>query len=71
MKQQAFASLNYAHKKKRTRREQFLSEMEHCIPRQALLAVIEPHYTRAGRRGGQPIGLGVLPACLRIGVDEE
>ena len=77
MKQQTFASLDYAHKKKQTRREQFLSEMERCIPWQALLAVIEPHYPRGGRRGGQPIGLAVmlriylmqqwfgLPACSR------
>ena len=64
MKLQTFASLDYAHKKKQTRREGFLSEMARCIPWQALLAVIEPHYPRAGRRGGQPIGLGVLPACL-------
>ena len=69
MKQQTFASLDYAHKKKQTRREQFLSEMERCIPWQALLAVIEPHYPRGGRRGGQPIGLGVLPAAGRDAAD--
>ena len=37
--------------------------MARCIPWQALLAVIEPHYPRGGRRGGQPIGLAVM---LRI-----
>ena len=63
MKQQTFASLDYAHKKKQTRRERFLSEMERCIPWEGLLAVIEPHYPRGGRRGGQPIGLEVM---LRI-----
>ena len=49
MKQQVFASLDYARKKKQTRRAQFLSEMERCIPWQALLAVIELHYPRGGR----------------------
>ena len=59
MKQQTFASLDSAHKKKQTRREEFLSEMERCIPWEGLLSVIAPHY----RRGGQPIGLAVM---LRI-----
>ena len=49
MKQQTFASLDYAHKKKQTRRARFLSEMARCIPWQALLLVIEPHYPRGGR----------------------
>ena len=49
MKQQTFASLDYARKKKQTRRAQFLSEMARCMPWQALLSVIEPHYRRGGR----------------------
>ena len=49
MKQQTFASLDYAQKKKQTRRAQSLSEMARCIPWQALLAVIELHYSRGGR----------------------
>ena len=49
MKQQTFASLDSARKKKQTRRARFLSEMARCIPWQALLAVIEPHYPRGGR----------------------
>ena len=49
MKQQRFASLDSARKKKQTRRERFLSEMACCIPWLALLAVIEPHYLRGGR----------------------
>ena len=62
MKQQSFALLDYAHKKKQTRRARarFLSEMERCM---AWLAVIEPHYPCGGRRGGQPPGLEVM---LRI-----
>ena len=51
MKQQTFASLDYARKKKQTRRARFLSDMERCIPWEELLAVIEPYYPRGGRRG--------------------
>ena len=43
MKQQTFALLDYAHKKKQTRKEKFLSEMERCIPWKAVMAVIAPH----------------------------
>ena len=49
MKQQTFASLDSARKKKQTRRARFLSEMARCIPWEALLAVIEPYYPRGGR----------------------
>ena len=49
MKQRTFASLDYAQKKKQTRRAQFLSEMARYMPWQALLSVIEPHYPRGGR----------------------
>jgi len=57
MKQTTFASLSYAAKKKRTRREVFLGEMEKVVPWRALEALIEPYYPRSGRRGRPPIGL--------------
>ena len=41
-------------KRKRTRREIFLSEMEQVVPWSALLAVIAPHYPKLGNRGRQP-----------------
>lgn len=63
MKQLTFASLAYANKKKRTRKEQFLSEMQQCVPWQAFIDIIEPHYPTSGRKGGQPIGLQTM---LRI-----
>lgn len=46
MKQQSFSSLDYAHKKKRTKRELFLGEMEAVVPWSRLEALIAPHYTR-------------------------
>jgi IS5 family transposase len=46
----------WAHKGKVTRRERFLAEMDAVIPWARLLALIEPHYPKAGR-GRQPLGL--------------
>lgn len=63
MKQATFASLSFDAKKKRTRREVFLAEMEQVIPWDLLEAIIEPHYPRAGRRGRPPMPLGTM---LRI-----
>ena len=55
--------MNFDAKKKRTRREVFLAEMEQVIPWDLLQAIIEPHYPRAGRRGRPPMPLGTM---LRI-----
>src|SRR5215218_9026578 len=54
--QMSFAQAEYARKKKLTRRERFLSEMEKVVPWARLCAVIEPHYP-SGRRGRPPIGI--------------
>ena len=63
MKQKTFASLSYDAKKKRTRREQFLAEMDAVIPWERLLRLIEPHYPKRGGRGRQPLP---LEAMLRV-----
>ncbi|AAU92990.1 MULTISPECIES: IS5-like element ISMca7 family transposase [Methylococcus] len=60
MKQTTFASLAFDRKKKQTRREKFLAEMERAVPWPELLAVIEPHYPKAGRRGRQPYPLATM-----------
>jgi transposase, IS5 family len=54
--QRTFASMAWGCKGKVTRREKFLAEMEAVIPWARLLALIEPHYPRAGQ-GRQPLGL--------------
>jgi IS5 family transposase len=56
MNQRSFASAEFAMKKKRTRREKFLAEMERIVPWARLLAVIEPLYPKSGRVGRPPIG---------------
>ncbi|MCZ7599514.1 MAG: IS5 family transposase [Gammaproteobacteria bacterium] len=63
MKQTTFASMTYQAKKKRTRREKFLDEMEQVVPWAELVAVIAPYYPTSGRRGRQP---KPLQAMLRI-----
>jgi IS5 family transposase len=54
MKQTTFESLAWSNKGKVTRRERFLAEMNAVIPWQRLLALIEPHYPKAGN-GTQPL----------------
>jgi len=63
MSQRSFASAEYALKKKQTRREKFLGEMERIVPWSRLQAVIEPLYPTSGRVGRQPIG---IPKMLRM-----
>ena len=53
-KQPALPGLKHAMKKKLTRREQFLSEMDAVVPWDRLLALIAPHYPKAGPKGGRP-----------------
>ncbi len=48
--------MEYAGKKRVTRRERFLGEMERVVPWSALLEVLEPYYPK-GKRGRPPIGL--------------
>jgi transposase, IS5 family len=54
MKQTTFASAAWERKGKVTRRERFLAEMDAVIPWAPILALIEPHYPKAGN-GTQPL----------------
>lgn len=54
--QQTFAGLAWKNKKKTTRREEFLGEMDAIVPWDLLVALIEPFYPKAGN-GRQPMGL--------------
>jgi hypothetical protein len=44
--QLSFATLDYAGKKKRTKRDVFLAEMAAAVPWSVLEAVIAPHYPK-------------------------
>src|SRR5476651_2222801 len=68
MKQQmSFAQSEYAGKKKVTRRERFLGEMERVVPWARLVALIEPYYPK-GLRGRPPVG---IERMLRIYVLQQ
>lgn len=55
-RQMSFAEAEFAGKKRKTRREQFLSEMDKVVPWQRLVGRIAPHYPK-GERGRPPIGI--------------
>src|SRR6185295_15740381 len=55
MSQPTFAALAYANKKKQTKREKFLAEMERAVPWEKLFKIVEPHYPKAGQ-GRPPLG---------------
>jgi IS5 family transposase len=59
MDQMSFGDGEYASKRKRTRREAFLAEMEQVIPWTILLNLIEPVYPKAGN-GRRPYPLKVM-----------
>ena len=52
----SFSQHEYTGKKKTTRRERFLAEMEQVVPWARLEALIVPHYP-AGKRGRPPVGV--------------
>jgi IS5 family transposase len=58
----SFASLAYDNKKKKTRREKLLQEMDKVIPWKDVLEIIERYYPKAGN-GRQPM---LLERMLRI-----
>ena len=53
-KQLAFPGLRQAMKKKQTRWEKFLAEMDVVVPWARLLTLIALHYPTAGPKGGRP-----------------
>jgi IS5 family transposase len=59
MSQLTFGDAEYANKRKKTRREVFLAEMEQVVPWKSLLNLIEPFYPVAGR-GRHPYPLETM-----------
>ena len=68
MNQLSFASLDFAGKKNRTKRDVFLTEMAAVVPWGALEALIEPHYPKVGPQGGRrpfPLSTMLHIYCLQ------
>ena len=53
MKQQTFSDIEYSNRKKKTKREEFLSSMDQMIPWQQWVDMIRPYYP-SGQRGRPP-----------------
>lgn len=58
-KQQSFVDVEYANRKRRTKRDEFLEIMEEVIPWDEWTAVVEPYYP-AGKRGRPPRGVETM-----------
>jgi hypothetical protein len=66
--QMSFASLDFAAKKKQTKRDVFLAEMAAVVPWVELEALIEPHYPKLGPQGGRrpfPLSTMLRIYCLQ------
>ena len=60
MKQQTLASqAGFEKYGRKSRRELFLDEMERVVPWSELVALVEPHYPKAGN-GRRPVGLSIM-----------
>ena len=53
-KQLGFSDYELCTAKEKTKCEKFLAEMEPVVPWAALLALIEPHYPKASKKGRRP-----------------
>jgi IS5 family transposase len=53
MKQLSFLAVEHAQKKKKTKRDLFLAQMEAVVPWGLLLEQIKPHYPKNTGRGPQ------------------
>ena len=66
VKQQTFASLAYENKKKQTKRERFLAEMDEIVPWGKLSKLIEPYYPKTGNgRPAMPLERMLRIYCLQ------
>jgi len=60
MNQRTFASqAEFQKYGRKSRRELFLDEMERIVPWSVLLALVRPHYAKAGK-GRRPVGLQIM-----------
>ncbi len=65
MKQASFPEMEYDRKKRRTRRDEFLENMDGLMPWRRLEKRIEPFYPKAGR-GRRPYPLGMMLRMLCV-----
>ena len=51
--QSSFTDIEFGNRKRKTRRDEFLEVMEHIIPWEEWVKLVEPHYPK-GKRGRPP-----------------
>lgn len=56
-RQSTFSDAGFEKYRKKTRREQFLEDMEKAVPWEELVKVVEPYYPVGDGRGRRPIGI--------------
>ena len=75
MKQTTFSDAEFTNKKKMTRRDRFLAEIEAVTPWPALVAALLPYYPKGEGRGRPPVGLErmlrMYIAQQRFGLSDE
>ena len=59
MKQQTFSDIEYSHRRKKTKREEFLEAMDQIIPWQHWIDLIKDYYP-SGKRGRPPRGIETM-----------
>ena len=59
MKQESFSDMEYAYRKKKTKREEFLEIMDEIIPWEEWVSLIVPHYP-SGKRGRPPVEIETI-----------
>ncbi len=59
MSQQSFADIEYANRKRKTKRDEFLEIMEEVIPWKEWCGIVEPYYP-SGKRGRPPRGVETM-----------
>ena len=69
--QKSFSDLEYAAKKKLTRRDRFLAKIDSVTPWSKLHELIEPHYPKVEGAGRPPIGLARMLAQQCFGLSDE
>jgi IS5 family transposase len=54
IKKLCFADYQQGSTKKRTKKEKFLAEVDHVVPWQALIDLVEPNDPKTSSKGGRP-----------------
>jgi len=65
MRQNSFSELEYSAKRKQTRRDRFLAEIEAITPWSELVQVLEPFFTGPASHAYAMIAHGGLPYTLK------